>query len=284
MSRILLLSILCIYITLPANAQEFGHSSLPNQLTFAATHWCPYSCAPDNPAGSDQSNNKPGIISEYLTQLLEDNGIQLTIRFLPWSRALAEANNGAVDGLLTVVPEESGILLMPKVPTTRYQDCFFVAPESNWQYKGKESLPNVRLAYIQDYGYNEPLHSYIQNTDNAANLFEVSGAKPSQRLVRLVQAGRADALIEEKRVTRWAQHQQHHHQRQLQHHNQQKEKTVALKQAGCLESKPFYVAITPQHPQAQQLLQLFNTLLSRPEHTTELQQYIDQYLSSVSSD
>ncbi|WP_419810938.1 hypothetical protein [Bacterioplanoides sp.] len=268
MHRTVIVSAAFLFFLFPVYALSTG---LPQQLTLAATHWCPYSCSPDNHPLTSSAAAKPGIVSEYLSQQLSHNGIELQIRFLPWSRALAEANSGTVDGLLTAVPEESGELLLPDVPISTYQDCLFTHPDSQWHYQGLSSLSEVRLAYIQDYGYNEPVHSYILNPANREQLFEVSGADPGHRLVRLVMAGRADVLIEEKRVTQWAQ-------QTVQLDLSDTPSFPPLRQAGCLEAKPFYLAINPQHPSADALIQLFNRLFSDTDHPAEFQKITEQYL------
>lgn len=237
--------------------------SLPSQLTLAATDWCPFSCSPSG------SPHRPGIISEYLSQILKQHNITLNIKFLPWSRALVEANNGTVDGLLTVVPEETGHLLMPKTATANYTDCFFVRPDENWRYRDSASLKRVKIAYVQDYGYNEPLHSHIHDPGNTARLFEVSGADPSRRMVRLVQAGRADALIEEQLVAAWAQKQA----------TKKLYQPTPLKSAGCLNSNPFYLAISPDLPASKALIQLFDRVLQQPESLELLEKITQSYIA-----
>jgi len=225
-------------------------------LVLAATDWCPYSCS-DSPHGR-------GIVADYLTEVFEQAGIALDIRFLPWSRALVAANTGIVDGLLTAVAEEAPQLLLPKTATMFYQDCFFVKASDSWYFDGEESLHNIRLAYIKDYGYNEPVNSYLLNPPQQARFFEVTGADPSLRLIRLIHAGRADALIEEKRVASWAN-------ARLNSSNQQ------LKQAGCLEGNPIYVALNPQKPHSTKIIKLLNEVLQRPDNLRRLEQLTQRY-------
>ena len=231
-------------------------TELPSQLLLAATDWCPYSC-------SDSQHGR-GIVADYLTKVFEQAGIALDIRFLPWSRALIAANTGAVDGLLTAVAEEAPQLLLPQTATMLYQDCFFVKPSDSWHFDGIESLHNVRLAYIKDYGYNEPVNSYLLNPPQQARFFEVTGADPSLRMIRLIHAGRADVLIEEKRVASWAS-------ARLNDRNQH------LKQAGCLQGNPFYVALNPQAPLATEIIRLLNEVLQHPNNLQLLEQLTQRY-------
>lgn len=257
----LLLPLLLFFAGIHALAQPV--KNLPTQLTLAATDWCPFSCVPSN------SPKQPGIISEYLDQLLQQHNISLNIKFLPWSRALVEANNGSVDGLLTVVPEESNHLLLPKTPTAYYTDCFFVRPNEIWRYGDHRSLDQVNIAYVQDYGYNEPLHSHIRSADNTARVFEVSGADPGRRMVQLVLAGRADAMVEERLVAAWAQKQA----------TKKLGQPHSLKAAGCLNSNPFYLAISPDLPASKELLQLFDRILKQPENLQLLRKITQSYLA-----
>lgn len=260
MTRLLILFLL---LTTGIQGRTQPATPLPEQLTLAATDWCPFSCSPST------SPQHPGIISEYLSQLLSQHNITLNIKFLPWSRALVEANNGTVDGLLTVVPEETGQLLMPATPTANYTDCFFVHPDKQWHYRNSDSLGQVKIAYIQDYGYNEPLHSHIHNPANASRLFEVSGAYPSRRMVRLVLAGRAGAMIEEQFVAAWTS----------QNTTSSLYPQRPLKRAGCLDSNPFYLAISPNLPASKRLIQLFDRILKQPENLKLLDRITQSYIA-----
>ena len=249
-----------IFLSLPTLADPAAPADkLPDQITLAATHWCPYSCDPQQTAG------RSGIISEYLTELLARHQVRLEIRFLPWSRALAQARGGVVDGLLTAVPDEAPELTFVDSATAFYQDCFYVAENSDWQYQSAASLDAVRLAYIKDYGYDEPLASHIKQS---ANTLEVLGSEASQRMALLVRGGRAQAMVEDHWVARWEQ--------QNGRHNTQ------LKNAGCLQKNPFYLAFNSDKPYILNLLKLLNKELADAANQQRLQQLARPYLNSTS--
>ena len=78
-------------------------------LTLASTDWCPYVCPAEEP--------RPGIVAEYLTELLARQGVTLKVEHYPWSRAVYLASRGSVDGLLTAAPGEAPGMLFSKQPT-----------------------------------------------------------------------------------------------------------------------------------------------------------------------
>jgi polar amino acid transport system substrate-binding protein len=69
-------------------------------------------------------------------------------------------------------------------------------------YKPDLKFGSNKLAVVQDYGYVEPLDSYINENKNK-NLLSMSGEDNSSRLIRMLQIGRLDIIIVDKKVIQW---------------------------------------------------------------------------------
>ena len=75
--------------------------------------------------------------------------------------------------------------------------CFYVAPGSQWRYRGLESLAGVRLGSINSYSYGQELDTYIRiQRDDPARVQVVSGDQALDMNVEKVVLGRIDATIE----------------------------------------------------------------------------------------
>lgn len=216
MGRYLLMLLLMI-------ASASHGNTLPTQITLATTNWCPYAC--------EDSEEYPGIIYDYITKLLNQKDIQVTIKFYPWARAIELANSGKVDGLLTAVQSEAPNLIFTTIPTDHYQMCFFTRPESTWSFENNRSLEAIRFGVIDGYGYGDPVDTYLKGSPNNIDSIASGGIAT---LNGMLASKRFDAFIDDSKVVRWSLKGQFKH----------------LRVAGCLEKNPFYLAINPNRPWA----------------------------------
>lgn len=240
----------------------FTHAEgLPASIKLAAAHWCPYSCDPE------RTDGRYGIIADYVSALLKNQQVKLAVDVLPWSRAIKLAEAGHYDGLLTAASEEAKNLLITNIPTTHYRNCFFGQHQSNyWRYNNQDSLSSVTLAYVKDYGYEEPIYSYIQKPDNTDKLIQVTGAKPLERLIKLVDSDRADVFIEEQFVAKW----------QIQKVARTLNEPIGP--LSCLPAYPFFMAFHPKSSYSPDLIDFFNDAMAKPENKLLLRKITQQYL------
>lgn len=222
-------------------------------LTLASTDWCPYVCSAD-PA-------HPGIVTEFLTELLARQGVSLKVEHYPWSRAIYLANKGTLDGLLTASPGEAPGLLLSSQPTWTYQVCFLTRSDSHWEFLDFSSLSAVTLGYVQGYGYGQALDRYLADPANAGRVRPISGNQVIGRLIGMLRAGHVDTIAEDRLVAGWA----------LRGQDQ-------LREAGCLAAQPFYLALAPNRAEHAQLLDQLETALANPANQLRLSELASSYL------
>lgn len=191
-------------------------------VDLATTEWCPYVC--------EGAENGKGIVFDYLSDILSKQNIELNLVFLPWSRAIKEVRAARFHGLLTAIKAEAPSLRFTNVPSMYYQMCFFTSSESTWNYNDLSTLSKTNLAVVKDYGYGEPLDSYIRANPNLDNLIEISGYDSIKRLVQLIEKERIETIIEDKYVVDW----------------ELRNEVRTLRNAGCLTKIPFYMAFEPE--------------------------------------
>ena len=186
----LVLYFICATLFLSLFAVE---SAAKKILTLATTDWCPYTC--------DYQGHKHGLVGDKLEKILSKYGITLSVISYPWSRAIDLANQGKVDGLLTASHSEAPELHFSASPIGWYQMCFYTSTSNAWRYDGTMKFGNNILAIIQNYGYGEPLDSYIKNKPDA--LLSITGANTTKRLIELLLKDRANIIIEDSAVLDW---------------------------------------------------------------------------------
>ncbi|MCF2950413.1 hypothetical protein L0668_20050 [Paraglaciecola aquimarina] len=219
------------------NMQVLAKSSVLT-IKLATTDWCPYACEMDK--------NHKGLAYDYVEYIFSKYDIQADIVSFPWARAIRQVNIGARHGLLTAVHSESPNLMFTSEPMMSYQMCFYGLPTSKWEYVDQGSLSEVLLAVISQYGYGSPVDDYLADQENTKKVIELSGDLGLQRLMSLVQVGRAEVFIEDKNVFNWF--------------NKTHKLTGGsnFKQLGCLDETPFYLALSSELPWAKEVVKLLN--------------------------
>jgi polar amino acid transport system substrate-binding protein len=230
---------LCLLLFSLASIHTVLADPVPKTITLATTDWCPYAC--------QHQTDKPGIIHEYLTQVLKQNNIKLNVEFYPWHQSIEKALLAQVDGLLTAVVEEAPSLFFSSVPTYNYQVCFITRSDSNWVYKGTSSLNQIVLGAIKGYSYNEEVYQYIRYNSEQVNMKIVDSGGLKQLNDMLIK-NEIDAYLDDSRVVLWAL----------------RDSKRKVKLSGCLKRKPFYLAVNPNLPWANEFIHLINQSLSDP--------------------
>jgi polar amino acid transport system substrate-binding protein len=229
-------------------------TNLPKTITLATTNWCPYAC--------QQNKSAPGMVYEYIQYIGANHGYTIDIAFFPWARAIKSVESGLLHGLLTAIPSEAPSLKFTTTPTMNYEVCFFIRSEQEWRYKDLSSLADMRLGAITDYGYGEPIDGYISNQKNSDKVVMLTGNEGISRLVALLEKGRLDTFIDDKNVVVWNVKHQNRYRRNL------------IKDAGCLSSEPFYLALNPKFAWADEFLTLLNESFRNQQNIDYLQQVI----------
>ncbi|MBE7637904.1 hypothetical protein GUA87_13690 [Sneathiella sp. P13V-1] len=241
------------------------NADIPKTVALATTDWCPYAC--------DEGGVK-GIVHEYLETILGKHGIELVVSSYPWSRAIEVArNDNDISGLLTAVYSEAPDFRMTKIPIDTYQVCYISLSQNNWNYDGPSSLRsfNGKLGYVANYGYGEPTDTYISQPENKSHLISVAGSEGLVRLMKLLNAGRIDTLVEDINIVKWYL--------ELEQNNQKGTDIAARYRInGCQSPKPFFLAVNPNVSWGAEFLALLDGEFAKPQNRDLLWKIKDKYL------
>lgn len=242
------------------SANTTSNTNLPNTLRLATTNWCPYSC----------TGEQEGIVAEYISVLLSKHGIRTDIKSYPFTRAIAEAHKGKnADGLLTAVPAEAPDLLFTNVPTMSYQVCFFTSPTNNWTYENSNSLYSHKglLGYIAEYSYGEVVDTYLRGQKGTKTIMELSGSDAILRLLKLMQRGRVNIVVEDKNIVAWT----------LAKNTKNELQKSDVKLAGCLPSQPFFIGLNKHNSWSRRIIEILNTEISDTTNAETLNKIKSKY-------
>lgn len=230
----------------------------PDKVVLAATDWCPYSCA-----DLERSEGHKGIVVEYLDEVFQGLGIELEVQYYPWSRALMLARRGErVHGLVTSARSEAPGMLFTQVPTMSFRTCVFTRSNFEWHYEGLQSLLDLNLGYVQDYGYGGVVDDYIRMNKGRPNMLSITGADSVVRLSRLLKAGRIDAFVSDPLVAVYEMG------------GVDKE----LKMSACFEEFPFFLPLNPNLPWASELSNYLDSVFQDESSQMILDGKIGEYL------
>lgn len=250
---------LCCALARPAFAE------LPRTISLATTDWCPYAC---------DAEDVKGIVHEYLETILEKHDIRLEVSSFPWSRAISMARSGKdVSGLLTAVYSEAPDFVMTNIPIDTYQVCFISLAENNWNYTGPNSLKDFsgKLGFVANYGYGEPTDTFISEPENKTRVFSVAGSDGLGRLMKLLNAGRVNVVVEDINIVKWYLEFEQKQQKQI---------DIASRYQinGCQRPEPFYLALNPDVPWGKELISLLDKEFVKPKNRDLLWKIKDKYL------
>lgn len=165
----------------------FGFGASPgrtDEISFVGDEWMPFNGTP----GGDAE----GYLLDIVRAIFEPKGHRVTYIILPWQRAIREVEAGYYDALLGPFITEAPGFIFPEEEAGYTTLSFFTRIDSTWTFTGLESLKDVRLGIIKDYGYRPWLQKFRRETPE--NFIVVSGEDAVIRNLRLLIRGRIDAI------------------------------------------------------------------------------------------
>jgi polar amino acid transport system substrate-binding protein len=158
---------------------------------------------PYPPYVMDEGDNK-GYITEMAIKIFQNAGYQAEYINVPFKRAIAGLEDGKYDGLLAVSPGRANFVY-PDIGFGTLQTSFFVPKDSNWQYKGVESLSSVTFGVVDGYEYdgskNGIINTYVaKNKDNSKLIQPTHGSDALLQNAKKLDVGRIGTLAEDTAV------------------------------------------------------------------------------------
>ena len=207
--------------------------ALADPVRLRADYWCPYNC--------DPGEEYPGYMIEIARRAMERLGLETDYQLMPWDRAMSEVRDGRIDGAVGATALEADGLVLSD-PLGLDTDCFFVTPQSDWRFKGIDSLTGVLLGAVSGYTHDEgPIDAYIVTHDRPhGRVTTTTGDDASSRNIRLLLVGRVDVILDSKAVVA------------MEAARQGQAKNIVM--AGCLEALPLHIAFSPKYPDSAKLV------------------------------
>lgn len=240
-----LIASVALLLTAPARADEIVIAS--------PAAWCPLSCQ----AGSAREGFAVDIAREIFTAA----GHRVRLVNEPYSRAVLDVRAGVFTATASTFREEAPDFVFPTQPISRNRFCVYVPADSTWTYRGAASLSELqRVGVIGGHAYGTALDVIIRTSPQRFDVHAGDGL--TERLLRRLQGGRVDAVIEEENVVAYTR-QQH--------------AELAPRNAGCEAPNYAYLAFSPRHPKAQAYARIFSDGMQKLRRTGRLKAILATY-------
>ena len=234
----------------------FAGSALAATLTVRADNWPPFN--------TDPKSAKPGYMIEVLKAIYEPQGIQVDYQVMPWNRSKDEVKKGTYDAIIGTDKLESPGLVFPKESFGKFVNCFWVSANNSWRYSGVDSLKQIKLGVIDGYSYDEEINTYLAKAPQG-KVIAATGDDALPKLIKMLQAGRIDALIEDSTVFAAT----------LSANNIPAGQVVNAGRS--IEARDLEIAFSPAKDSSKKYSEIFSTGIVELRKSGKLKQILDRY-------
>lgn len=237
----------------------FSESSLAQEnsktIKIASIDWCPQLCPKEE---------KKGYIYDLVTEIYTQQGYELDIETMPWSRAIALTRKGTRVALLSPAKAEAPDLRYPGENVGTQQMCFFTGIKSNWTYRGKKSLENLSIGIANDTSIEE-LNFYVQANKEQFQFLPYGQHYISTSLKKL-DLKRIDAFLFTLNTTN--------------HEIRKAGLQDMYRSAGCVSKSNIYIAFSPAESvwtEVDELIQVFDDGIKRLRRNGQATKILTKY-------
>ena len=111
---------------------------------------------------SGDGKAETGLVVDIAKAVIEAKGHTVSYTVASWSRAIEDCRSGQYNAIIGATIEDAPDFVYPVEEQCQIRFAFFAKKGSPWKYRGIDSLKTIRLAVIQDYGYEQELLDYIK--------------------------------------------------------------------------------------------------------------------------
>lgn len=218
-----------------------------------ADSWCPYNCEPNTAA--------PGYMIEILELAAKADGHSVEYKHMPWSRALAEAREGRITGLVGLTGNDrEGLVITDKMGVD--STCFFVNEGDTFKYTGVQDLAKIRsVGTVQSYEYVEEFMAWEKT--NASKVQATPGNDALIINAKKLKANRIQAFIENTTVVDFAR--------------KANPELKGIVSAGCFASVDLYAGFSAKNPKAQLMAKATNAKMAELKKSGGLAKILAKY-------
>lgn len=141
-----------------------------------------------------------GGVIELIRQAFAEVSYEVDFTALPYARAVALAEEGALDGCGMLNAGTSTVLQLSHQPITQLVQTFYVRASDNWTFDAVDSLKGRRAVTVSSYNYRAISPSYQDFLERDTNVTMISSSSDYlERIIKMITSGRVD-LFNESRV------------------------------------------------------------------------------------
>ena len=236
----------------------FAHPSaiFAEEVVLGADVFCPYNCD----TLEDPQSEFPGYMVELLNAIAEQQGIELSIVKRPASRIAMEMKEGTLHGTISVFSTQDVTAFGAKL-----QPCFVTRKDNPWEFKGPESLLEICLGLVPDYGYAQWVMDHAQKySKDETKIQWLRGEEPLVQNLKKIVAQRIDATRGDAGAILWAA--------------KQHQLDTELKLVGCGDPSILRaIGFAENFSEKQAYLERFNAGYETLKQSGRVQQLLDKY-------
>ena len=235
--------LLTLIFTLSAEAQD---------VKIITTDFCPFIC---------ENSSDLGYVVDITKRVLERNGQNVSVTFASWVRVVESTRQGDFTAALSPAKTEAPDFIFPEEPIGVQRYCFFRREDSDWQYKGTQSLKGQKIGAWRDVSY-AGITDWLTDPANAASVDFLTATSGTDQNFKKLAAGRLTVLLEDDGVGSYYI----------------KANNLKLAKAGCLAGESIYLGLSPAAPgRSRELAAVFDTGIRALRASGELKTMLMHY-------
>ncbi|MEN8190249.1 MAG: ABC transporter substrate-binding protein [Thermodesulfobacteriota bacterium] len=237
----------------------WGERVWGDTITLRADEWCPYNCTP--------GTQLPGYMVEVADKIFSRADHTVDYQSMPWSRAIAEARSGSINGVIGAGITDAPGFIFPTEPLGFMKNSFWARRDESWRFTDIASLQKVVLGAVQDYDYTREINEYITDKNNSDRVEVIHGRSALERNIKKLLGHRIDVIIEDENVFLT--------KIQALGKTQDVIKVGAIK--GELKMQQLFIAFSPGHEKSAEYGRLLSDGISRLRESGELAVIMAKY-------
>lgn len=236
-------------------------ASYADVITLKADNWCPYNCSP--------TDTNPGYMIDIAKEVFAKHGHTINYEIINWSRAISEASEGKIEGIVGPTLGGAEGFYFPKNNLGYLENVYITLKDNGLDCSEDLSFLNgYVLGVISDYHYGEKIAAYIKAHKGKKAVDVLTGNNALERLFEKLDRGRIDLFIENEFVAM-------HVARKIGMVSSVKVKH--LEKEVKTEGKSVYIAFSPVNPKSAEYAEILSKGVAELRESGRLDKIMAKY-------